>query len=786
MGYMATQPTSGKVNAHRLPSGPGGTEPIRVRVGVEGIIQGVGFRPFVYRLATDLRLTGWVRNTSQDVQVEIEGPATRVREFILRLHSDAPALARIQSIATEVIALEGSAQFEIRESWLEPGKGQMISPDVATCLNCLAEVMDRTDRRYRYPFTNCTDCGPRFTIIRSMPYDRPNTTMSSFVMCAACQAEYDDPGNRRFHAQPNACPVCGPSLDLRDATGQVEPCEDALAQTAHLLADGQIVALKGLGGFLLACDATNPHAVQRLRERKRRPSKPFAVMLRDIETARLHCALTPEEETLLLSSSAPIVLAHWNSASTVCREVAPGLMFLGIMLPYTPLHHVITREVNRPLVMTSGNLSEEPIAATNEEALSRLRGIADSFLLHDRPIHSRYDDSVAMVVDGTPHMLRRARGYAPDPINLAFDSPSILAVGPQMKSTFCLSEGRRAFVSQHIGDLDSIETLENFEETIDLYQRLFHIKPEIVAHDLHPDYASTIYARQLAATGLKSCAVQHHHAHIAGCMAENSVDEPVIGVAFDGSGLGSDGHIWGGEFLVSELSASRRAGHLEYLPLPGGDAAIIRPYRTAAAYVATLLGQEALDHRAVLRDALSYEEQDTILKQMASGLNTPLTSSMGRLFDAVAALTGIRSAIDYDGQAAIELEMTAHLQGTPTHSDRYQFGVDVTAEGHVVRIAPVLDAVLQDVVEGIPRSRIAIEFHAAVARITCDVCVLISRDTGLSTIALSGGVFQNRLLLHAVSERLRAAGFRVLTHIALPPNDACVSLGQAVAAAHQQ
>jgi len=783
MGGMAAQPARDQVNAHF--SGPGRGKPGHryALVRVEGVVQGVGFRPYVYRLASALDLTGYVRNTSQNVTILVGGLSAAVCEFLSRLPAEAPPLAHIHHMSVEDAHPCDTTRFEILESVFEEGRSQLVSPDVATCHACLDELLDSTDRRYHYPFTNCTNCGPRFTIITAMPYDRPNTTMSSFSMCPACGAEYIDPADRRFHAQPNACPVCGPSVSLLDRDGNEVPDTDAIARTAILLDEGRIVALKGLGGFLLACDATTPEVVRLLRERKRRPSKPFAVMARDIETARLHCDLTPEEESLLLSPAAPIVLARWKKDSTVCRDVAPGLLFLGIMLPYTPLHHLLVRECSRPLVMTSGNLSEEPIAAETGEALARLHNIADYFLTHNRPIHSRYDDSVVMVAGEQTHVLRRARGYAPYPIELKFDAPAVLAVGPQTKNTFCLAERHRAFVSQHIGDLDNVETFDHLEHTVQLYRNLFCIAPDIVAHDLHPDYASTSLAQRLATAPQVIRAVQHHHAHIVSCMVENATDEPVIGIAFDGSGLGSDGHIWGGEFLVCDATYSRRAGHLEYLPLPGGDAATLRPYRIAAAYVTKLLGEQRLRQCRHITDVLHDGEWRVLVRQIETGFNTPLTSSMGRLFDAVAALTGVRSTIDYDGQAAIELEMQAHQYAEPWGTHRYAFGIEHVDGLYVVRVAPVLDAVLRDVVANAAVPIIAAAFHEAVVKMAADMATLISRDTGIRTVALSGGVFQNRILIEMMLERLRRAGFRVLTHTLLPSNDGCVSLGQAVIAA---
>ncbi len=753
-------------------------------IRVRGVVQGVGFRPFVYRLANSTGLSGWVRNTSEGVDIEVEGPRRSIGTFVRELREKAPPLAHIDEVTTEECPPRGFAQFEIRESLFEEGKSQLVSPDIATCSACLEELLDATDRRHRYPFTNCTNCGPRFTIIADMPYDRPNTTMRSFTMCPACKAEYDDPLDRRFHAQPNACPSCGPSLSLLDAHGAAVECADPLARASTLLKEGAIVAVKGLGGFLLACDATSPPAVRLLRERKQRPAKPFAVMVPDIEVAALHCDVSEQESSLLASPAAPIVLARWKDSSSVCHEVAPGLLYLGLMLPYTPLHHILLRDCDMPLVMTSGNLSEEPIAADNEEALRRLAGIADYFLVHNRPIHSRYDDSVAMIVDGTVQMLRRARGYAPNPVELPFEGPRVLATGAQTKNTFCLTKGHHAFVSQHIGDLDSVETLDHFEETIRLYTELFHTQPELVAHDLHPDYLSTRYAQDMSQQGLKTCAVQHHHAHIAACMVENGVTAPVIGVAFDGAGLGADGHIWGGEFLVCDLAESRRAGHLEYLPLAGGDAATKRPYRTAAGYIMALFGNNGMDRSPVLLSRLAEGERDVIARQITSGLNAPLCSSMGRLFDAVAATTGLRHQIAYEGQAAVELEMAAHRHTGPAPTGRYTFHVDMTDGTYIVRVAPLLSAVLDDVHAGRPVSLVAAAFHEAVAQMTADMCGRLAADSGIRTIALSGGVFQNRLLLGRVRALLSEAGLRVLLHTTLPSNDGCVSLGQAVIAAH--
>jgi hydrogenase maturation protein HypF len=755
----------------------------RIHVSVIGVVQGVGFRPFVYRLATSLGLSGWVRNTSEGVELEVEGTVQSIDAFVVSLRTDAPPLARVHDIDLSDLPPGGASGFVILESAGDPEKGQLVSPDVATCDACVAEILDASDRRHRYPFTNCTNCGPRFTIITDMPYDRPFTTMRSFTMCPQCRAEYEDPANRRFHAQPNACPFCGPRLSLLDAAGMPVQTTDPLAGAVRAIRTGSTVAVKGLGGFLLACDATSDTPVRRLRERKGRPDKPFAVMVRDLDEARLHCFTNQKEEELLASAAAPIVLMRRREGSAICEEVAPRLLFLGLMLPYTPLHHLLLRDCARPLVMTSGNLSEEPIVADNDEAVERLHGIADLFLVHDRTIHSRYDDSVAMVVDGAPQLLRRARGYAPYPIPLPRDFPMVLAVGPQTKNTFCLTKGRHAFVSQHIGDLDSVETLDHFKSTVALYEHLFRVDPKVVAHDLHPDYLSTRFARELERAGLRAVPVQHHHAHIAACMVENDVEAPVIGVAFDGAGLGPDGTVWGGEFLLCQPGSFRRAGHLARLPLAGGDAATLRPGRTATGYLLHLFGPQALQRVHALATGVPAAERVVIAHQVATGLNTPATSSMGRLFDAVAAIAGIRQDISYEGQAAVELEMQAHLAGDATPDWRYRFAMHRETDGYVVDPAPVLAAILDDVSRQ-PLPGVAKAFHDAVATMTLDVCRVLSRETGICTVALSGGVFQNRLLLTACRSLLTDAGFRVLLHTGLPANDGCISLGQAVVATY--
>ncbi len=753
------------------------------RISARGVVQGVGFRPFVYGLAKNHHLNGWVCNTSEDVKIEVEGRREVLDIFISELQSKAPPLARIENVTVDFSEPQGYTGFEIRHSVAQPGKYQLVSPDIATCAPCLDDVFTQGNRRYRYPFTNCTNCGPRFTIIKDIPYDRPLTTMSVFNLCPDCRREYEDPLDRRFHAQPNACPVCGPRLQLTDNKGNTVENDDIIGKTAALLRKGHIIAIKGLGGFLLACNAENTASVSLLRERKRRPSKPFAVMLKDLDAVRKHCEVTPSEEELLKSPQSPIVLLRWKPGSAICQEIGPGLKYLGVMLPYTPLHHLILREADLPLVMTSGNISEEPIAGQNAEALARLGNIADYFILHDRDIHSTYDDSVTMVAKEQPQIVRRARGYAPYPIHLKYKAPQILACGAEEKNTFCLTRDNYAFVSQHIGDMENLETMKHFERTIDLYKKLFRIQPEIIAYDLHPEYLPTKYAlAQVEKGGLKGIGVQHHHAHIASCLADNGLSEQVIGVAFDGTGYGTDGHIWGGEFLIADQKDFKRIGQLEYLPLPGGALAIRKPYRTALGYLVALKCEADLDKRLDFLNSIDRNEIDLVKKQVETGINSPLTSSMGRLFDAVSALAGIRGIIDYEAQAAIEMEMRAY--DALGESGAYPFSV-ISRDGyHTVLLGEHILTVVQDIIAGTPAAVIAMKFHNSIARLALDVCRMIKQQSGLDTVALSGGCFQNRLLLVKTTERLHSAGFKVLTHKQVPTNDGGISLGQAVIAAH--
>jgi len=757
----------------------------RMHLEVKGVVQGVGFRPFIYRLAYKYNLAGWVQNTSGNVAIEVQGLKANLDGFVASIKTEAPPVSRIQEISISTVPVNDEVVFRIIESKAEEGAYQPVSADIATCNQCLYEIFNPADRRYLYPFTNCTNCGPRFTIIKDIPYDRPLTTMQPFKMCQKCQLEYDDPLNRRFHAQPNACPVCGPKLQLTDNSGTAIACEDVLRKAAQLIAEGKIIAVKGLGGFQLACDATNNTVVSLLRERKKRPGKPFALMISSVEDIRKHCLISDKEADLLCSAQAPIVLLKRRNYDTeIALNIAENNKYLGVMLPPTPLHHILMSYVSKPLVMTSGNLSEEPICKDNDEALTRLNGIADYFILHNRDIHSRYDDSVYLVEKGEARAIRRARGYAPSPIMLPFDTKQILACGAEEKNTFCLTRDKYAFSSQHIGDMDNAETLEHFENTIALYKHLFRIEPEVIAYDLHPEYRATKYALQYAAeNSLKAVGVQHHHAHITSCMAENNIQTPVIGVSFDGTGFGTDGNLWGGEFLLCDFTGFKRLAHLEYIPMPGGAAAIRKPYRMALGYVYTLLGTQTNLDKLPILGKIPQAEMDTIKKQLELKLNCPLTSSAGRLFDAVSAIAGICGEAAYEAQAAIELEMSAADDINDTvMQDAYPFEIDNNDDISVIRLENLIKCIIQDVNENTAVQIIAARFHKTMAEMIVETCISIAGKTGIKTVALSGGVFQNRLLLNMAIEGLESEGFTVLSHRVVPCNDGGLALGQALIA----
>jgi hydrogenase maturation protein HypF len=756
----------------------------RRRIGVRGTVQGVGFRPFVYRLAGEEGLAGWVRNTTGGVEIEVEGDSHRLDTFTRRLRAEMPPLARIEHVQVSAGEPRGDEGFVIRTSEVGGGDVLPVSPDVATCAACLAEAGDPSARRYHYAFTNCTNCGPRFTIIKELPYDRARTTMRAFALCAACRAEYEDPSDRRFHAEPIACPACGPRLEFEGGGRTVS--EAALSAAVSALHDGRIVAIKGLGGFQLACDARNESAVARLRERKRREAKPFALMVPDLNAARDLCHLDDAEVAALTSVRAPIVVLRRREQDPVrhlASAVAPGLDSLGIMLPYTPLHHLLLQSFGGPLVLTSGNRSEEPIVIDNEEARKRLEGIADAILLHDREIASRYDDSVVRVDEGQTVVLRRARGYAPEPIRLPRAAPApILAVGSQLKSTFCLVREARAFVSQHIGDLDDAATLAHYHRTLALYRRLFSVEPEVVAHDLHPNYVATRFAHSLE--GVRHVAVQHHHAHVASCMAEHGITEPVIGVAWDGAGYGPDGAVWGGELLVVEGATYHRAAHLDYLRLPGGDAAAREPWRMALSALVHAFDADADEVASGLLERIPETKRRPILRMARSGAYAPPTSSAGRLFDAVAALAGVRDVNLYEGQAAMELEARVDASEVVAYPLplRAPAGAAGRNEAAVWDPAPLIRAVVDDARRGIGAGIIAARFHNALSAAILEGCCWLRESDDLATVVLSGGCFQNRRLVTQARKRLERAGFRVLTHRRVPPGDGGISLGQAAIA----
>jgi len=740
----------------------------RYQVHVRGTVQGVGFRPFIYRLAHDLGLAGWVRNDSSGVVIEVEGPRERLERFLERLPREAPPVADIAAITHKPVEPKGEREFIIARSERLPDALAEIPPDMGICEDCLRELLDPADRRYLYPFINCTNCGPRFTIAESLPYDRPFTSMKVFKMCPRCQAEYDDPADRRFHAQPNACWDCGPQLSLLDPAGNPVETEDPIATVAEALRGGKIAAIKGLGGFHLAVDATNDAAVRTLRERKWREKKPFAIMVPDLEAARRLCELTEAEVELLTSFRKPIVLSRKRPGHGIAESVAPASQFFGIMLPYTPLHVLLMRQGFLALVMTSANRTDEPIAIANAEALERLGSVADLFLVHNRDIIRRSDDSVTRVFRGEPVVQRRARGYVPRAIPVNVEGP-VLALGGDLKNTICIIRRGRAYLSQHVGDLEHADALAFFEETIEHFQSILETRPDLVAHDLHPGYHSTAYARRLR--GVRLVGVQHHHAHAVACMAENGLEGTVLGVSFDGTGYGTDGHIWGGEFLVATQREFERLAHLAYIPMPGGERAIKEPWRMTIAYLGERVPE--LSPEGVETGKLAAVE-----RMVRDGAPTPLTSSMGRLFDAVSALLGVCTRVSYEGQAAIELE----AQTTQPDDVFYPFNLDVTTTPWTIDPRGIVRAALDDLRSGTPRELIATRFHNTIVEVTRAVCIVARRERGLERVVLSGGCFQNMFLLEHITKRLERDGFSVHWHRRVPTNDGGISLGQAVVA----
>ena len=761
----------------------------RAIIAINGIVQGVGFRPFVHQRARLHGLRGWVLNCPEGVRLEVEGPGDDVARFVDDLRTQPPVLAMIERVEVEQAEPVGYQRFEIRAS--DPGAPEealrFISPDVATCPDCLRELHDPEDRRHHYPFTNCTNCGPRFTIIEDTPYDRDKTTMAPFVMCEACQAEYTDIEDRRYHAQPNACWRCGPQLRL-EATGGTVCGEAVIARAQGLLHAGAILAVKGLGGFHLACDAEHEGAVCRLRDQKGREEKPLAIMCGSPATVEQLCEVSESERRLLTDPRRPIVLLRKRPDCPIAEPVAPGNRYLGVMLPYTPLHDLLFDGAPyRALVMTSGNLSEEPLVKSNAEARQLLRRMADGLILHNREIHARCDDSVARVVAGRASLVRRSRGYAPFPIRLGPPGPTILACGAELKNTFCLVHQGYAFLSQHIGDLKNAKAIECFEEEIEHYQQLFRAEPSIIVHDLHPQYLSTQYALQHPCA--TKVAVQHHHAHIVSCMAEHGLDEEVIGVSFDGLGLGDDGHVWGGEFLVCTRAGYRRAGHLQYVPMPGGDAAVREPWRMALAYLNRGFDDAATDAEDLIAYAATEQARNVVRQMVHTGFNAPLTSSCGRLFDAVAALLGLRGHVTFEGQAAMELEQHAAtarpLDAAEGVAGQYDYGLWEPADvaGRLlVDAGPVIRGVVDDVRGGTDTHVVAGRFHNTVAAFVLEVVERIAAPTGLDKVVLSGGCFQNALLVGSLLEGLQERELTPYVHHLVPPNDGGLALGQAAAA----
>jgi hydrogenase maturation protein HypF len=754
---------------------------VRKAIDVTGIVQGVGFRPFVYRLARECGLTGLIANTPAGVSIEVQGDTDPVEQFLARLQSEAPPLAKITSLSPRDIELENDSDFRIVTSRLgEPPKA-LISPDVAVCADCLREMMNPRDRRFRYPFINCTNCGPRFTIIHDIPYDRARTSMSSFRMCGACQAEYDDPADRRFHAQPNACWNCGPQLQLWSSDGSRLDTPEPVRDSARLLERDGIIAIKGLGGFHLACNARSETVVNLLRERKRRIEKPFAVMFRRIEDLEHLCVVEDAARKLLLSFERPIVLLPRQPGTALASGIAPNNRFLGAFLPYTPLHQLLFASTKLDaLVMTSANLSEEPIAIDNQEAVQRLQGIADAFLVHNRDILRRCDDSVVRVAAGCTQQLRRSRGFVPVPVPIERESESILAVGGELKNTICIVRGSEAFLSQHVGDLENLESYKFFQESVEHLQRILEVHPKIIAYDLHPDYFSTKWA--LARPGMQLVGVQHHHAHIAACMAENHLDGKVIGIALDGTGYGSDGAIWGGEVLLADYRDFQRAAHLEYVPLPGGAAAIHEPWRTAVSYLSKHYGKDIGNLDLPFLKAIDARRLSVVQQMIDREIHSPRTSSCGRLFDAVAALIGLRSIVNYEAQAAIELEMAAH-----DSNDLLTYPFDLTVDGPHWQIGtkPLFRALLRDLQHNEPIAAMSRRFHNGLAQVLVSLAERIRDKTRLDRVCLSGGCFQNLLLFDLLLNGLREKSFDVYFHSEVPAGDGGISLGQALIAAHR-
>jgi hydrogenase maturation protein HypF len=749
---------------------------IAKRLNVNGIVQGVGFRPFIYQLAAHYGLKGEVANTSSGVSIHIEGYAEQVASFEADLSTKNPPLSYIVEITGQTDTVRNYTGFTIAKSTGEAKISTLISPDVSVCDDCLGELLDPDDRRYHYPFINCTNCGPRYTIIDDIPYDRPKTSMRPFEMCSACQSEYDDPNNRRFHAQPNACADCGPRVELFDSRRNPISLKDPIGRAIELLKQGHILAIKGLGGYHLAVDAADTAAVMRLRSRKLREEKPFAVMSYDLESIRHYALVEAADEKLLTSIQRPIVLLRKKNPNCISEQVAPHNKYFGVMLPYTPLHYLILEHGFVALVMTSGNLSEEPIAIDNDDAFERLSGIADYFLIHNRGIYLRSDDSIVRNVAGTRRFLRRSRGFVPIPIFLKNKMPPILACGAELKNTICVTKQNKAFLSQHIGDLENLATYEFLQLTADHLKRILDIDPEIIAFDMHPDYLSTRFAQEQQAA--HKIQIQHHHAHIVSCMAEHKLEGSVIGLSFDGTGYGSDGAIWGGEILIAEEHDYERAGHLSYVAMPGGTAAIKEPWRMALSYLQDAYGQDVYELGLPVLKEIEIDKLMIISEMITKGLNAPQTSSLGRLFDGVAAICGIRSQVNFEGQAAMELEMLA--AGTADSTYEYEW---LSGSTYKILPTPIIRGVVKDLQNGKLVAEISAKFHWTLICMFVDLCTAIGKERGLNQVVLSGGVFQNSFLLTGLIAALEKRNFSVYSHQQVPTNDGGIALGQVVVAA---
>lgn len=734
-----------------------------VQVNIQGTVQGVGFRPFVYRLAHELNIKGWIINSSEGVKIEVEGVEKNIDDFLQRLRSDKPVNSIINNFKYSTTPVKNFTNFEIKESNNSSLKTALILPDLTTCPDCLKEVFNPSDRRYLYPFTNCTNCGPRFSIIESIPYDRENTTMNEFIMCDECRSEYENPLDRRFHAEPNACPKCGPQIKLYDNKKNPVKSENLIKTACEFIHAGKIIALKGLGGYQLLVDARNNEAVKRLRERKHREEKPFAMMFPSIEMIKECCNVSAEEEKLLNSVQSPIVLIKKKENDIIAEEVSPSNNYHGCMLPYTPLHHILMKQLNIPIVATSGNISDEPICINDEEAFNKLGGIVDYFLTHNRKIVRQVDDSVARVINGKPFMIRRARGYAPYPVIFDEKNPTAIAVGGQLKNTVAISNGNNVFISQHIGDLDSKEAFQTFKKIISDFKNLYDLNPEYIISDLHADYVSTKFAQS---TGLNLIQVQHHYAHILSCIAENKIDCEVLGISWDGTGYGTDGNIWGGEFLKVNIDMFERIAHFKYFPLPGGEKAIKEVWRIGASLLYI-----AINDKEKVKKHYKDFDASAIMDLIDKKVNSPLCSSAGRLFDGIASLIGLKQFVSFEGQAAMQLENIVHED----LEDRYRFEIIKSEHNnYIIDWKIVVLDILKDIENQIPEHIISQKFHNSLVDLIVDVC----RLSGIKKIAISGGCFQNKYLIERTIDKLQEAGFVVYWQSEIPTNDAGICLGQ--------